>query len=1254
MDVELVTDGISEDENFGFDDGSEDYLNYEGERCGICMDVVIDRGVLDCCQHWFCFACIDNWATITSLCPLCQNEFQLITCVPVHDTVGSSQTDDEADQRDEDWFVEGKTNTLSFPSYYIDENAVVCLDGDGCKIRSGSVEIGEDSDIDTSIACDSCDKWYHAFCVGFDPEGTCEGSWLCPGCTVAKGPQRSDRALVSRINFQNSMEIAGGDCLAVASFSGRVSVSVADDRETAVVISLVEGNQKYQESDVKCSKDMDNKLLSSSTSSASNAEALPEKRNSLDPDSCQQETEESFSPAKQKISADDIVERAPIHLNNKMTESGLGLDLDMKNNNISEDKVAGSSEANNRPEDLLPAANVVPDVIKLFSMKSMLSNEKQTTSGTGAKRKLGNRRNAGGEIEASLEAKVSRKKIKAERDSHPISLTDQKAASLVDDSNTTSTQRSMRDSTYKCSVGKENGAPDIMDIVQETDRRSLKERETAAGLRLKKIMRRTGDNKDSLVLVQELRKKIRDAVRNKSSEELGQNRFDPKLLDAFRAALAGSGAENRKPSLDIKAKRALLQKGKVRESLTKKIYGTGGKRKRAWTRECEVEFWKHRCMKGSKPEKIQTLKSVLDLLRDETDHTKKMPGDDQEAKGTSILSRLYLADSSVFPRKNDIKPVSALKAVSTPEHRGESGSPERASKPQPNNQSDINQQKPSTLSKVIALSLESKDTKNHPKGMKPEAASSDAQLKRHPKGAPRTPAIGGVKIPLSKDTASKPDSVKGDKRQWALELLARKTAASGKSMQDKEEDQLILKGHYPLLAQLPKDMRPILAPSRHNKIPTSVRQAQLYRLAEHFLKKANLSKVCQSAETELAVADAVNIEKDLANRSKSKLVYQNLCSLELSRRSEDINSDRAEEINHCSISGCPSVEASEEASNSSFDLVVNEALKNAGLVSDSPPSSPSNPTEDIDNNVGSPENNDDGPDNVIEVDSHPDLDIYGDFEYSLEDDDFLGAGVLNTSKPESEPPKIKLLFSSLKPEKPNGILDFTDHEMQRDVEPLAGPSELHESQNKTSAGSSTVDDRVDGCGARKSSDEDDEELSLAECEELYGPDIEPLIGKHPETAAVMPFGPTVNNDIHGENEDDRSNGAYKSSGQPSENHTNNSKAAMEESNLPSSDAEKRENADTKEKTSKCDTKQSDNHSVVMKKVEIFIKEHIRPLCKSGVITVEQYRWAVGKTTEKVMKYHSKEKNANFLIKEGEKVKKLAQQYVEASQQKAQT
>lgn len=32
---------------------AQDYSNIEVERCGICMDIVVDRGVLDCCQHWY-------------------------------------------------------------------------------------------------------------------------------------------------------------------------------------------------------------------------------------------------------------------------------------------------------------------------------------------------------------------------------------------------------------------------------------------------------------------------------------------------------------------------------------------------------------------------------------------------------------------------------------------------------------------------------------------------------------------------------------------------------------------------------------------------------------------------------------------------------------------------------------------------------------------------------------------------------------------------------------------------------------------------------------------------------------------------------------------------------------------------------------------------------------------------------------------------------------------------------------------------
>ncbi|KAI7990066.1 hypothetical protein LOK49_LG13G00956 [Camellia lanceoleosa] len=53
MDLEFVTEGVSEDDTFNIDQNNDDYSTFEGERCGICMDIVIDRGVLDCCQHWY-------------------------------------------------------------------------------------------------------------------------------------------------------------------------------------------------------------------------------------------------------------------------------------------------------------------------------------------------------------------------------------------------------------------------------------------------------------------------------------------------------------------------------------------------------------------------------------------------------------------------------------------------------------------------------------------------------------------------------------------------------------------------------------------------------------------------------------------------------------------------------------------------------------------------------------------------------------------------------------------------------------------------------------------------------------------------------------------------------------------------------------------------------------------------------------------------------------------------------------------------
>jgi hypothetical protein len=58
--------------------------------CGICLseeDKRRLRGTLDCCSHYFCFACIVEWAKVESRCPLCKQRFKTISR-PVRSTAG--------------------------------------------------------------------------------------------------------------------------------------------------------------------------------------------------------------------------------------------------------------------------------------------------------------------------------------------------------------------------------------------------------------------------------------------------------------------------------------------------------------------------------------------------------------------------------------------------------------------------------------------------------------------------------------------------------------------------------------------------------------------------------------------------------------------------------------------------------------------------------------------------------------------------------------------------------------------------------------------------------------------------------------------------------------------------------------------------------------------------------------------------------------------------------------------------------------
>lgn len=61
----------------------EDLKSVVGKQvCGICLSEEGKRrirGVLNCCTHYFCFACIMEWAKVESRCPLCKQRFKTIS-----------------------------------------------------------------------------------------------------------------------------------------------------------------------------------------------------------------------------------------------------------------------------------------------------------------------------------------------------------------------------------------------------------------------------------------------------------------------------------------------------------------------------------------------------------------------------------------------------------------------------------------------------------------------------------------------------------------------------------------------------------------------------------------------------------------------------------------------------------------------------------------------------------------------------------------------------------------------------------------------------------------------------------------------------------------------------------------------------------------------------------------------------------------------------------------------------------------------
>ncbi|KAI4301731.1 hypothetical protein L6164_034979 [Bauhinia variegata] len=147
--------------------------------CGICLseeDRRRVRGVLNCCTHFFCFACIMEWSKVETRCPLCKQRFTTIS-KPGRQTPGVDLREVVIQVPERDQVYQPSEEELR--SYIDPYESVICS------------ECHQGGDDALMLLCDLCDSPAHTYCVGLG-RVVPEGNWYCDGCRpVALGSSSS-------------------------------------------------------------------------------------------------------------------------------------------------------------------------------------------------------------------------------------------------------------------------------------------------------------------------------------------------------------------------------------------------------------------------------------------------------------------------------------------------------------------------------------------------------------------------------------------------------------------------------------------------------------------------------------------------------------------------------------------------------------------------------------------------------------------------------------------------------------------------------------------------------------------------------------------------------------------------------------------------------------------------------------------------------------------------------------------------------
>ncbi|KAG0500840.1 hypothetical protein HPP92_000912 [Vanilla planifolia] len=140
--------------------------------CGICLSEEQKgtvRGILNCCSHFFCLACIVEWSKVESRCPLCKRRFLTITksskCNPVYPM---RATVIRVEKRNQVYQPTEEELRVLLDPY----ESVVCME----------CHVGGDDNL--MLLCDICDSSAHTYCVGLGRDVP-DGNWYCDCCRFA-------------------------------------------------------------------------------------------------------------------------------------------------------------------------------------------------------------------------------------------------------------------------------------------------------------------------------------------------------------------------------------------------------------------------------------------------------------------------------------------------------------------------------------------------------------------------------------------------------------------------------------------------------------------------------------------------------------------------------------------------------------------------------------------------------------------------------------------------------------------------------------------------------------------------------------------------------------------------------------------------------------------------------------------------------------------------------------------------------------